>query len=136
MTKDDYTELAIRSLESGGVIPTLTAIMEEANRIAVSVGKAYVYPEYEIQFTKFMESAKLTQHERNLLVIQQDFCTAYKCLHVSAAMGEELNPYYEHLVRSVYEALVDELQSHLLTEGLPDRILRRYIIGGLTYKME
>ena len=132
MTRDEYVEFSVTMLDAEGKPHTLSDVMKYANSIALNMGDTYVFPDFEIKLTQFMEKANISDRERNLLTIQQDFCTAYKALHVSVlGLGEELNPYYEQLVRRVYEALVDECQSALLTEGLTDDILIRYLVGGL-----
>ena len=74
---------------------SLTKIMQNANYLAATMNDRPPYAEYEIRFNQIMEESGLTQRERNLLRIQQDYCAAYQALFTSAmCLGEDLNPYH------------------------------------------
>ena len=119
----DYIELAGSIAEQEG-ITVLSKIMRLANDLAENE-LTQPFSEAEIRMTTFFESQALTQHELNLLAIQQDFNKAYFILHNDVAIfKKELYGHSLDIVKSVYKSLLAENQVELLTNGLSKKVIK------------
>lgn len=88
-----------------------------------------LFPEEDIRFTKFTEQVIQTQRERDLIYVSNFFTQAYRILFIDIlVLKKEPNGHDSSIIFSVHAALERLGSPELLTAGLSDKIVKKYLL--------
>lgn len=130
-------ELASKIVESqytaeNKIFPEASVLMREVNALLNynnSLTWDNKFPEQDIRFTEFLENFVQTQYQKDISIVQEFFHMAYSILfNTILTMKKEPNKSEQDTVKKVYNALYRLNKPLLLTEGLPDSIVKKYCI--------